>query len=60
LILGSFIESVKRLVKVISRPSRSELWVSMKISTLGVGILGLIGFLIKLVGTVFLQAAAIS
>ncbi len=60
MILGSFIESVKRLVKVISRPSRSELWVSMKISTLGVGILGLIGFLIKLVGTVFLQAAAIS
>ena len=58
MVLRSFIESVQRLVKVIGRPSREELWTSAKISALGVGVLGVIGFVIKFVGAVFLQAPA--
>ncbi|MEM2094152.1 MAG: protein translocase SEC61 complex subunit gamma [Candidatus Bathyarchaeia archaeon] len=54
-----FKDSVKRLIKVVSKPSRSEIWVSVKVSILGIGILGLIGFLIKLVGAIFLRAGAI-
>jgi protein translocase SEC61 complex gamma subunit len=52
----SFIESVRRLIKVIDRPSREELWTSAKISALGVGILGIVGFIIKFIGAIFLQA----
>ena len=56
MVLRSFIESVRRLVKVMERPSREELWTSVKISALGVGVLGVVGFVIKLVGAVFLNA----
>lgn len=56
MVLRSFIESVRRLVKVIGRPSREELWTSVKISALGVGVLGVVGFIIKFVGAIFLQA----
>lgn len=58
MVLGSFLESVRRLIKVIDRPSREELWQSAKISMLGVGVLGVIGFIIKFIGAIFLQAPA--
>jgi protein translocase SEC61 complex gamma subunit len=53
----SFLESVRRLIKVVDRPNREELGTSIKISTIGIGILGLIGFIIKFVGAIF-QAPA--
>ncbi|MCL2135244.1 MAG: preprotein translocase subunit SecE [Candidatus Bathyarchaeota archaeon] len=34
-------------MKLAVKPGRDELWLSIKISVLGVGIIGLIGFAIK-------------
>ena len=37
-----------RTLKLAVKPGREELWLSVKISLLGIGAIGLIGFLIKL------------
>jgi preprotein translocase subunit Sss1 len=39
-------------LKLAVKPGGSELWLSVKICFLGIGAIGLIGFLIKLVATV--------
>ena len=36
-------------MKLAVKPGREELWTSIKISVLGIGIIGLIGFVIKLI-----------
>ena len=36
------------MLKLASKPGRTELWLSIKISLLGIGAVGLIGFVIKL------------
>ena len=35
-------------MKLAIKPGRDELWLSIKISILGIGIVGIIGFVIKL------------
>jgi protein transport protein SEC61 subunit gamma-like protein len=45
--IGSFIESTKRLIKVASKPSRTELWMLVRVSAIGIAIVGGIGFMIK-------------
>jgi len=50
--LRSFLQSSIRLLKLAVKPGRSELWLSIKICFLGILVLGLIGFVIKLVGSV--------
>jgi len=35
-------------LKLAVKPGRSELWLSIKISLLGIGAIGLVGFVIKL------------
>ena len=35
-----------------NKPGRTELWLSIKVSLLGIGAVGLVGFLIKLFATV--------
>lgn len=47
--LRSFLESSVRLVRLATKPGRSELWLSIKICFLGVIIVGVVGFLVKLI-----------
>jgi protein translocase SEC61 complex gamma subunit len=44
----SWLSQAARMLKLASKPGRTELWLSIKISLLGIGAIGLIGFVIKL------------
>ena len=44
----SFLSQCARTLKLAVKPGRSELWLSIKISLLGIGAVGLVGFIIKL------------
>jgi protein translocase SEC61 complex gamma subunit len=50
--LRSFLSQAGRTLKLAVKPGRSELWLSIKICFLGIGVIGLIGFVIKLIGSV--------
>jgi protein translocase SEC61 complex gamma subunit len=56
--LKSFFTSSSRLLKLATKPGKSELWLSIKICLLGTIALGGIGFLIKLISFVLTGAAA--
>jgi protein translocase SEC61 complex gamma subunit len=47
--IQSFLASCKRLLKLATKPSRSELWTSIKLSVAGVAIIGLVGYIIRLI-----------
>ncbi len=51
-----FMADVSRLMKVATKPDRKELWLVIRVTTLGMLGLGLLGFLIKLVGNVLFAA----
>jgi preprotein translocase subunit Sss1 len=40
------------MLKLATKPGREELWLSIKISLLGIGAVGLVGFLIRLISSV--------
>jgi len=44
----SFLSQCARTLKLAVKPGRSELWLSIKISLLGIGAIGLVGFVVKL------------
>jgi len=44
----SFLSQCVRTLKLAVKPGRTELWLSIKISFLGIGVIGLVGFIIKL------------
>ncbi len=46
--IKSWLEQAGRTLKLAVKPDREELWLSVKISFLGIGVIGLIGFVIKL------------
>jgi protein translocase SEC61 complex gamma subunit len=46
--LRSFLEQCSRTLKLAVKPNKGELWLSIKICFLGIGAVGLIGFIIKL------------
>ena len=52
-----FFESCVRLIKLIGKPVPKELWFSIRISIIGIAILGGLGFIIKFIATQLLQAA---
>ena len=52
----SFLGSVGRLLKLVKRPSRDDFMASTKITILGIGVLGVIGFIIKFMSAIFLVA----
>jgi protein translocase SEC61 complex gamma subunit len=52
----SFLSQCARTLKLAVKPGKSELWLSMKICFLGMGAIGLIGFVIKLLSAVLQQA----
>jgi protein translocase SEC61 complex gamma subunit len=54
--LKGFVSSIGRLIKLIRRPTRDDFTTSIKITILGVGILGIIGFLIKFMSSILLVA----
>ena len=47
--LGSFFQSAARLMRTISRPDWKTYSLSIKIVFVGVGVLGAIGFMIRLI-----------
>ena len=46
--LKSWLIQAGRTLKLAVKPGREEVWLSIKISLLGIGAVGLIGFVIKL------------
>ena len=46
--LISFFRSCARLLRLAKKPDRKELWLSIKISFLGMLLIGMIGFIITL------------
>lgn len=47
--LRSFLQSSARLLRLATKPGRSELWLSVKICFLGILVVGFVGFIIKLI-----------
>lgn len=47
--LKSFLKSASRLLRLSTKPGRSELWLSVKICLLGIIAIGGVGFVIKLI-----------
>jgi len=49
--LRSWLTQAARTLKLASKPDRDELWLSIKISALGIGVIGLVGFVTKLIAS---------
>ena len=47
--IKSWLSQAARTLKLAVKPGREELWLSIKISLLGIGAVGLIGFVVKLI-----------
>jgi len=58
--LRSWLSQAARMLKLASKPGRTELWLSIRISVLGIGIIGLVGFVIKLLSLAAGGATAIA
>jgi protein translocase SEC61 complex gamma subunit len=50
--IRSWLSQAARTLKLASKPDRTELWLSVKISIIGIGAVGLIGFVIRLIASV--------
>jgi len=49
--IRDWLSQAAKTLKLSQKPDRDELWLSIKISVLGIGAVGLIGFVIKLLAT---------
>jgi len=47
--IRSFFSSAAKMLKLAKKPSRDELWLSVKICVLGIAVIGVVGFIIKFV-----------
>jgi protein translocase SEC61 complex gamma subunit len=47
--LNEFIQSADRLLRTLTRPDWKTYWMSIKIVFAGIGLLGAVGFLIRLI-----------
>jgi len=47
--LKDFMESASRLMQTISRPDWKQYWLSAKIVFAGIGIIGAVGYLIRVI-----------
>jgi protein translocase SEC61 complex gamma subunit len=56
--LKSWFQQAGRTLKLANKPGREELWLSIKISLLGIGIVGVIGYVIKLLSWALGSSAA--
>ena len=50
--INDFIESAKRLMQTLNRPDWKTFSLSLKIVLIGVGVLGAIGYIIRLIAVV--------
>ena len=58
--IKSWLTQAARTLKLAVKPGRDELWLTIKISLLGIGIVGVIGFVIKLLSYAIGGAASAS
>ena len=56
--IRSWLEQAARTLKLSQKPDREELWLSIKISLLGIGAVGLIGFVIRLMASILMPGGA--
>jgi protein translocase SEC61 complex gamma subunit len=56
--LRSFLSSARRLMKLAKKPGRDELWISIRICALGVIVIGVIGYIIKIISSLMQQGVA--
>ena len=49
--MSEFISSIKRILKLVKKPSLKELWFSIKISALGIIAVGVVGYIIMIIAT---------
>jgi len=49
--LSEFFTNLKRILRLVKKPSWNELWMSIKISALGIIIIGLVGYVIMIIAT---------
>jgi protein translocase SEC61 complex gamma subunit len=47
--VSTFWENTKRIVRLARRPSRSEIWLQLRISLLGLFAIGFVGYIIKMI-----------
>jgi protein translocase SEC61 complex gamma subunit len=47
--IKSFLAQCARTLKLAVKPGKDELWLSIKISLLGIGVVGLVGFIIRFI-----------
>lgn len=50
-----FMSDVSRLLKIATKPDRTEIWLVIRVTAVGMGMLGLIGFMIKIAGDTFIK-----
>ena len=56
--IKSWLSQASRTIKLAVKPGREELWLSIKISLLGIGAVGLVGFVIRLLASVLNPGAS--
>ncbi len=49
--VGSFINDSRRILKLATKPSRTELWTSTKVSLLAMVVVGALSFIIQVIMT---------
>ena len=54
----SWLTQAARTLKLAVKPGREELWLSIKISLLGIGAVGLIGYVTKIIAFYLNQGVA--
>ncbi len=50
--LNEFFQSADRLMRTLTKPDWKTYWMSLKIVFAGIGVLGIIGYIIRLMSTV--------
>jgi len=51
--LRSFISECKNVLKLSRKPTRRDIWLSIRIILIGLAIIGIVGFIIRLISTMF-------
>jgi protein translocase SEC61 complex gamma subunit len=54
--LSSFLKSYSRLIRLAKKPDRTEVWITIKVCTAGIILVGLVGFTINILST-FIRGA---
>jgi protein translocase SEC61 complex gamma subunit len=57
--IKSFLAQCARTLKLAVKPGREELWLSIKISVLGIGVVGIVGFAIKFIASALMATNVI-